>query len=494
MSEPTATPFEHYRAMKQRRGGDELRTLAHIKRFMECLTGDPGFRDALVESPDNAADVVAGRGIDIDPHELAPFWHGGFRVGLANEELENYPLALLWKRWIADLIQFRDLMRVHGAAAGGDRTFRAWRLRRVAQADSELGDARHTVVHAVVSFELCSGCSVGCWFCGLKADKLEDVFPYSEANARLWREVLQVTRDKLGMATQTGFCYWATDPYDNPDYLDFINDYHDVIGVLPQTTTAVPFKDLDWTRRLVDTYRDRPGVPARFSILSTKILRTVHDNFTPEELLAVELVQQQPGSVVVKSRAGRILDRDKPLPDPAGNATDVAHDMGTIACVSGFLVNMVEKSVKLISPCRASEEWPLGYRVFLERRFSNATDYAEALDEAFTTRMIEHLPAHALLSFRPDLAHDRTEAGFTVSTPFKRHRFAGAPFLPELGDLVARGDLTMSDVVERIVEEGGDLFGVTGAIESLFKAGLLDESTYAPGTVRARQVATGPHV
>lgn len=493
MPEPTPTPFEHYRSIKQRRSADELRTLAHIKRFMECLTGDPEFRETLIGDPGGAADLVAARGIDIDPHGLAPFWREGFRVGLPTEELESYPLALLWKAWIADLVRFRDLMRVHGAASGGDATFRAWRLRRVAQADSELGDARHTVVHAVVSFELCRGCSVGCWFCGLKADKLEDVFPYTEANARLWREVLQVTRARLGAATQTGFCYWATDPHDNPDYLEFIRDYHDVIGVLPQTTTALPFKDAAWTRELVEMYRDRPGVPARFSILSTKILRWVHDRFTPEELLGVELVQQQQGSAVVKSRAGRILDRDE-LPASAGNANAVAHDMGTIACVSGFLVNMVDRTVRLISPCRASEKWPLGYRVFSERTFADADEYRAALDEAIATQMVAHLPGGAPVSFRPDLAYEPLEQGFAVATPFRRHRFEGAPFLRDLGELVRGGALTMSGTVEQLTDRGADLLAVTAAMDTLFKAGLLDELTPAfLGASIPPPLATGPH-
>ena len=44
---------------------------------------------------------------------------------------------------------------------------------------------------------------------------------------------------------------------------------------------------------------------------------------------------------------------------------------GTIACVSGFLFNMVERNVRLISPCNASERWPLGYRIYDEGTFTD---------------------------------------------------------------------------------------------------------------------------
>ena len=63
-------------------------------------------------------------------------------------------------------------------------------------------------------------------------------------NARLWRAILDHWVDLFGTAAQTGFCYWATDPADNPDYPRFIEDYHAATGNLPQTTTAAPLRDL----------------------------------------------------------------------------------------------------------------------------------------------------------------------------------------------------------------------------------------------------------
>ena len=259
--------------------------------------------------------------------------------------------------------------------------------------------------------------------------------------------------------------------------------------MLPQTTTALPFKDLEWTRKLVDLHCARRSVPARFSILSTKVLHIVHDNFTPEELLPIELVQQQEGSVVVKSRAGRIVD-GKELPEPPGNVGEIAQDMGTIACVSGFLVNMVQRTAQLVSPCRASEEWPLGYRVFAAASFDSAEDLRGFMEQVIEGQMAEHLPGAAAAAFRADLSYLRDGNGFTVSTPYRAHRFEGAPFLGDMGDLITRGDRTVGDTIGALLEAGADVFAVTGALDALFQSGLLNERAAHESEMRAEAVSS----
>ena len=440
---------------------------------MECFTGDPEFREAILAEPHRAGALSTARGIGVDVQGLAPMWRDGVRPELTNEAIQGSPLAVKWARWMSDLMEFRALMRLHGAAEDGDPRFRAWRLRRVAQADSELGDARHAIIHSVLALELCDGCSAGCWFCGLSADRLRDVFAYSPDNARLWREVLAEAQQFLGSAVQTGFCYWATDPFDNPDYLRFAQVFHEVVGVLPQTTTALAFKDLDWARELVAAYRDSLCVPPRFSILSTKVLRLVHEHFTPEELLLVELVQQQDGAVVVKAKAGRAATAER---DGDASVDIPPHDMGTIACVSGFLVNMPQRSIKLVTPCRASEEWPLGYRVFAEEKFDNAADVRAFMNRCADEQMTDRLAGGDALAFRQGLEYARNDEGFAVATPYLTTRYTGAPFLGPLGDMIAQGEHTVGDAIGRAMAEGADLFEASGALETLFCAGLLDEA------------------
>src|SRR6185295_5508555 len=98
--------------------------------------------------------------------------------------------------------------------------------------------------------------------------------------------------------------------------------------------------------------------------------------FTAEELAQVELVLHNRESLIShKAVAGRAMERRDRLriqePDP----------QPTIACVTGFLVNMVKRTIALITPARATPARPLGYDVFAERTFDGARAFRAALDE-----------------------------------------------------------------------------------------------------------------
>ncbi len=58
--------------------------------------------------------------------------------------------------------------------------------------------------------------SVGCWFCGLSADRFKGYYDYSKEHAELWHGVVGVASEMFGSAASTGVCYWATEPMDNP--------------------------------------------------------------------------------------------------------------------------------------------------------------------------------------------------------------------------------------------------------------------------------------
>jgi hypothetical protein len=72
------------------------------------------------------------------------------------------------------------------------------------------------VVHAPFAAELSRGCTVNCWFCGVDAGKFEGSASFDEPTEELWRGMLQVLADEIGPDfAQHGFCYWATEPFDN---------------------------------------------------------------------------------------------------------------------------------------------------------------------------------------------------------------------------------------------------------------------------------------
>lgn len=457
-----------------RRSPEELRTIAHIKRFMECVTGDPDFQKALKERPQESVSIAAERGLDIDPGQIHPSWGANGRKEMTDEEIKNLPLAKLWSEWIGDLLKFRDMMRDDGRSSEADPRFNAWRSRQINRNVSEQGGTSDAIVHSILSFELSKGCSVGCWFCGLSAETFQGAYRYTPENARLWRDVLEVCVNKFGLAAQTGFCYWATEPTDNPDYLEFIKDYQAITGALPQTTSAAPLKDPSWTRKLIRLHRELPGVSSRFSITSLKMLRDLHATFTPEELVRNELILQHKESTLTKARSGRIVEREK-SGTRVGKAHKITQDTSSIACVSGFLVNMFDRSVRLVSPCRASDRWPHGYRVYAEGVFNSAQEFADFIDHTIERCMPDRVAGNATVAFRDDLDYSRTREGFTVSTNHRTYTLTGGPFVGIMGDLIHRGDLKASDVLEAVIDSGADLFAAAATLQDIFEKGLLNE-------------------
>ena len=228
------------------------------------------------------------------------------------------------------------------------------------------------------------------------------------------------------LPVETGFCYWATDPLDNPDYENFIKDYQAVIGALPATNTAMSHKDLPRVRSILELWRHYDGFTAnQFSILTIKILDRIHEEFTPEELLWTGLNLLNKQSIVTKATAGRARDKIKKLAEGTEEYNEVKAELspGTIACVSGFLFNMVEKTVKLITPCKASDRWPKGYKILEEGRFSSGADLRLLMEGMIENNMTLSIPNSQVVKFRDDLEYKPLPQGFALVSEYQTQKF-----------------------------------------------------------------------
>ncbi|MCW5315509.1 radical SAM family RiPP maturation amino acid epimerase [Nostoc sp. KVJ3] len=225
-----------------------------------------------------------------------------------------------------------------------DPLFKAWRLRQIRRTFSEFGfEKADSIVHAPFAIELSKGCSVGCWFCGVAAQRLEGIFYYSQENASLWRGVLEVLKEVIGPGASQGFCYWATDPLDNPDYEHFLIDFHTILGNFPQTTTASAMRNPQRTKNLLKLSKEKNGIVERFSLLTLKEFDKVHQEFSAEELMSVELICQNDEALGAKAYAGRAREERFRKRIEASNHFDSTADSGvseTIACVSGFITKI----------------------------------------------------------------------------------------------------------------------------------------------------------
>lgn len=451
---------------------DEERLIPHIKRFFECAVGDAEFYAAVQENVAGCGPLLQARGIfGIDPVQLAALFP---EVLLLKEvpaaELEDKPQALLWRRYSAATARFREDWRQRVGKTPSNR-FNTWHQRQVNRCHSQLGkETNQAIIHTTIVFELSKGCSMGCPFCGLAADRLQEVFMYTRENAVFWQDILNIAIECLGTTVGGGFCYWATEPSDNPDYLRFLDDFGQATGVFPQTTTAAPLRNLAWTRKLLQFRRKHTTVVDRFSILSTNILRGVHKNFSAEDLLLTSLILQHSDTLSqLMANAGRNRK------DFSGSASEESVKTHTIACLTGYLVNMVERSVRLISPCPPSERWPLGYRVYAEGNFSNAAELGHFIGKTIEKCMPEQVAQDDILAFRQDLEFTLFPEGFQLCSAYHLHKMAGSPHLAQLGRLIAQGNLTSSQVIEEIMVQHKDVFALLSSIQSLFDQGLLED-------------------
>lgn len=442
-----------------------LKRLSYVKLFQERWLGDRNFREQVLADPYKA---VADYNLKINPEEIRPIWDTEL-TQRSDQDLSNFPLLKRCHE-LSENLRFKGLLTF--ITSFKDARFKKWRERQIARGASQFKQTVHNAIaHIPVCFELSKGCSIGCHFCGISAPRLGDIFIYNEENAKLWHEVLESMKEILGLAATTGFCYWATDPFDNPDYERFCLDFHKVLGLFPSTTTAQPLKDVDRTKALLKLSREKGCLDNRFSILSLKMLNQVYERFSPEELIFVDLVLQNQESNVIKADAGRAREQnlkkgeeDKELPD-----------QGTIACVTGFLFNMVDRSVKLISPCNANERWPLGYIVFDEGTFSDANDLKILLERIIVDNMPTTVRAEDAIAFRRDLKYESLSDGFQLSNRIKTFKFRHESFLRELGEAIHKGGKTAEEIASMFAASGVLPDYTFYYLNLMFERGVLDD-------------------
>ncbi|MFP5268815.1 radical SAM family RiPP maturation amino acid epimerase [Coleofasciculus sp.] len=466
-----------------------MQKYADFKRFNERWVSDPNFRKALAADkvgtltkynihchPDDVHSLQ-----DIQPNQPGP---------------PSAAMKAIWEVVLAKSTFVGEFYKKEGQPK--DPRFKAWRERQIARQWLEIGPfPTKSNIHASLSIELTKGCSVGCWFCALSPEQLSGVFSYTDTNRVLWRDVLNVLNDHLGPAAKTGFLYWATDPLDNPDYERWCLDYHEIVGIFPPTTTAKAGEDPERTRALLELSQSRDCWLNRFSIISLKMLDHVHAEFSAQELAQVECLPLNREGAFVYGNAGRFRERAQKDPklmeqqrksllwapwftaDPSYADCD-DYPMSSIGCVTGFLINMVDRSVQLIAPCASSDRWPLGYFIFDRGHFADGNELAQWIDRTMDERMWPILRGGDRLRFHHWLELEPLEDGFQLNGRFKqRLAFRGPERSNQwkaIGDLVAQGDRTTEDIVETVsVQQNINREVVYSMLNSLFCTGVIDE-------------------
>ncbi|MBT9584100.1 radical SAM family RiPP maturation amino acid epimerase [bacterium] len=446
-----------------------VRDVANTKRFLEYWSADPAFRAELPQDP---VGVSKAAGLVADPEAIRSLW--SLDPNDPSHRQAPSPSVLRYGSFMSEKFAYRTNLRT--SADSTHPGYKAWRQRQINRCFGQLGGQKgDSLVHACLAVELCAGCSVGCWFCGISALKLEGVWPYSPENARLWKGVLGALQQTVGPAAGRGFCYWATDPLDNPDYETFCSDYADLLGRFPQTTTAQPIKDPARFRKLHQLSRRRGNEIDRFSVLTLGTLKKLFAEYTAEELLFVELVLQMDGAYNAKAYAGKARSKQERWKKSTGQEPPPDEYTSTIACVSGILLRMPERSFELVSPSRADERWPNGYRIHARRTFGDVDDFCTQLEEVLSALPVR-LPLDQPLRLRHDIQPQILDNGFELVSHYYKLTFSDESYaaMRLLGEGLAQGNLSASQLALR-AEPISTLEQTMMVLNQLFNSGLLDD-------------------
>lgn len=436
--------------------------VSRVKRFMELFDGDIAFRAAVVAG----MGVPPGQfGIDIDATSLRCLWDADASDAPQSAVVEAYRHA-----------RNRDLGAGRRSASRLEQrnpAYASWRSRQLGRCLTQTNPTRWHLPHYPYAIELSDGCSIGCHYCCFDAPPVRAVARYTAENARLYRGILEALAAFFGPGTETGFLYWATDPLDNRDYERYLGSFRDVFGVPPRTTTAAWHRDLERSRALIRTCRREDGVSnLRFSINSLAQLHECLEAFSPDELAEVPLVLQNPESTTVRVASGRAAD-------DSGAAVD------TNANVSGVLVNLVRRDMRLISPTSDLARWPLGYRLHDQASFDDEIDFLTVLGHWQREWMVERFDEAFVPRLREDLLLEARADRVVLSTSFTASTYEDALSLDVLRAI--DGSRSVARIREALSgRHPAD--AIVGRLHGLYRGGLFEEarSEAAPGLLASR--------
>ncbi|OCW96212.1 radical SAM family RiPP maturation amino acid epimerase [Alishewanella sp. HH-ZS] len=476
VSEKYVSPYTRFISEKN---SEELRELSHIKRFLECYGGDSDFRQQVKNGSKNLDELAESVGVKLKNIEsLRPIIDPEYSHFRKDATRETWPLTAKWDEYYANIMQSLAFYLQSGNTDGEFKEFDLWRNRQIIRTLLDVGSPAASIVHPPVAFELSDGCSVGCWFCGISAKKFGGHFALDKSGDVEWENTLISVKKVLGKGLRTGFCYWATEPLDNPDYDKFISKYYEIVGTIPQTTTAIPLKDISLTRKVLKLWDESKFVPNRFSVLSTSILKKIHAEFTPEELLGVELVMQGKGSITSKSIAGKAIDERN------RKREDSNMQEGTIACVTGFLINIRNKTIRLVSPTLPSKQWPDGYYVFSSEKYKEPHEIENIMRKMIIDEVKRETDSNQKIGLNEGFWLDSINEQLTV----RNQKFGLSMKAFEIiAPLLKEGSNTPTHIVKQAVKSGCDPILAIRILQDMMLYGMTGNDYLRPASIKSME-------
>jgi hypothetical protein len=201
------------------------------------------------------------------------------------------------------------------------------------------------------------------------------------------------------------------------------------------------------------------------------MLRRLYREFTPEELLLVELILHVPNGHA-RYRSGRARGK-RPR-----RSTLTPPMPGTSSCLSGFLIEMVDRTVSLEAPWPADDRRPLGSVVYSSRRFSDARDLRRVMRSMIADHMPATWPEDDPARFRDDVTWTWDEGVLSVASAHASHRLRGDRGLQTLARSLDPPGLAPVGLASAQSWHGWSDEQTRETLAGLYDAGLLDETAF----------------
>lgn len=349
---------------------EDMKDVGNVKRVLEWLSMDIEFIKEYHDDPIAALERI---GSPLKPEDIEFLPQEGELLGKMQARHPG-TVAEKYADFVNKKLDGREQMKLDCAPT--NESMNKWRERQIGRCNMELGARVVGLIQSAFTLEMADGCSVGCEFCGLNAGRLKSVYKYTDENSKLFRDVLNYMKETLGeLAAGQATMYFASEPLDNPDYGKFLADFIDIYGKIPQITTAAAMRHKDMLHKLLTQLNENGGTIYRFSVLSLDMFKQIVEEFTPEELTLVELLPQFEGAPNNHfAKVGREADK-------------VEEYDNTISCLSGFVVNMARKEVRLTTPTGASPEHPTGEIILYKGNFTDIESFEEVITHCIKTYM-----------------------------------------------------------------------------------------------------------
>jgi len=260
------------------------------------------------------------------------------------------------------------------------RGWSSWRRQQIKRYSSEDSSAREKqIMYIPFAIELTQGCSGGCSFCGLSAPKLSGLGNrFSEVEDE-FRELLLELRTSAGRFGQCGILYWATDPLDHDEYTSFARVFEEVFDIFPGTTTALGETYPSRLKALINSNARKRPWGRRCSLRNQAAYKTIKRVTSASQRFGISFIPQFINIPKTKALAGRQLTHE--------SIDNQQSQGGSIACMTGLLINLPSKHTNLITPCLAEAMNPNGYRTVIAQLSKKDARLAESV-----STLINELP------------------------------------------------------------------------------------------------------